>query len=167
MTCTLITFISNNPKGFKNNLLTILLIGILFVISVTNASSQTNPNWIQHQALFESILFQTQPSINVAPFNSEKKIIPFNSTKNFDRIHYSELELKVSVFPNPASNHVSVSIPAEGIVSFSSSTGKLIENHKVDEGELILDTSSLPEGIYFVQLFTQGDAYSKRLLIRH
>jgi predicted alpha/beta superfamily hydrolase len=63
---------------------------------------------------------------------------------------------EVSVYPNPVSNYMTISTPADNLNYFIYSLpGKLILSGKLVDGKI--DTSGLVPGTYFLQLRDQGD----------
>ena len=76
-----------------------------------------------------------------------------------------EVEIGVKVFPNPAVNELSVTVTPnqDVVVSIFGLTGK--EYIKTTQTQKI-DISSLPKGIFIVQVKTDGKIYSSRLTKR-
>lgn len=69
----------------------------------------------------------------------------------------------LSVSPNPTSDLITIQIVKEGWLRLMDSNGSIIENQKVNQGDLQLSISHLPNGIYFLQI---NDQLAKVLLHR-
>lgn len=76
-----------------------------------------------------------------------------------------ELDLvHLGVFPNPASNQVQFVLPedvsATGNIELLDESGRLVKVIKVDQNKMTVQTSDLPNGIYFYK-FYNGESRSK------
>lgn len=81
----------------------------------------------------------------------------------------SELEEGLSVFPNPGREMVQVTIPnSNGIklVSLHELNGSLLGKYNVQDGTLTIDTSRLPQGLYFLKYAAGGTSFVKKLVVR-
>lgn len=77
---------------------------------------------------------------------------------------------KGKVFPNPASDHVSVSKPSSEafLATLIDQTGAMIATENSVNGTTSFDTKSLPNGIYFVSIETDGQQVeSHRVVVKH
>ncbi len=72
-----------------------------------------------------------------------------------------------SLFPNPASENIVFSVPEEGIstVYIIDLTGKLVFEAKTTDTSFSVDVSSLPSGIYHVNIINNGNSYSHKFNI--
>jgi hypothetical protein len=91
-----------------------------------------------------------------------------NNNKPLSIANLAELE----VFPNPASNLLNVNIPllgsSDGLLSLLDYTGRTVIAQPINANEMSVewDVSSLPKGLYMVQLRNQGNIKVKRIIIQ-
>jgi hypothetical protein len=71
------------------------------------------------------------------------------------------------VFPNPASTMLEIRCPMVGKkeIQLYNAVGQLVINLKTEHQTLNIETSKLPEGIYFLQLKQQGNTSTKKINI--
>lgn len=78
-------------------------------------------------------------------------------------------EYDVSLFPNPASNQVYLHSPFASIekILIHNLSGQCMYNHAgwQKQSEILLDISALPQGIYFVQIYTHHSIVNYKLMI--
>lgn len=78
----------------------------------------------------------------------------------------------IRIFPNPAGSSITVHIPADmftGQMDIYSAKGSKCESLQVSQGDLVVNTLSYPDGIYYLQ-FLNGNALpaaSEKLVIIH
>ena len=58
----------------------------------------------------------------------------------------------INVYPNPATETVTVYVDQPATLTIMDATGRLCGQWKVERGETTLDISHLPAGVYFVRL---------------
>jgi hypothetical protein len=83
---------------------------------------------------------------------------------------FSGNDLVVSVYPNPASTFIQVSLPksfAPQRYSLTDLNGKVIESGNYPATNNILDISRIADGLYLLNLYADENVYNKRILIRH
>lgn len=89
---------------------------------------------------------------------------------------YNQNKIKigsVSVYPNPASQIVTISSPSFNLspiqVKITSFSGKVVYNEQavLNNEEVKLDTSQWPSGIYFITVQTEEVISTKKLVIKH
>ena len=74
-------------------------------------------------------------------------------------------EEKLRVYPNPGRDFVTVTIPADiptvttRLHLYNAMGVELAQHALTDDGQVTLNTASLPEGLYFVSLVNQGRVY--------
>ncbi len=76
---------------------------------------------------------------------------------------------EINIFPNPFSNQLTVksSKPVQKIVLYDA-TGRLVKQKLVKDGyEVSLNASSLPKGIYFIQVYSDTENLAVRKIIRY
>jgi hypothetical protein len=73
------------------------------------------------------------------------------------------------VFPNPASTMLEIRCPMVGKkeIQLYNAVGQLVINLKTEYQTSNIETSKLPEGIYFLQLKQQGNTSTKKINIIH
>jgi para-nitrobenzyl esterase len=79
-------------------------------------------------------------------------------------------DIGVSVYPNPASTFLQVILPksvAPQRYTLTDLNGKVIESGIYPDSNNKLDVSSIAEGLYLLNLYTEQSVYNKRILIRH
>ena len=71
--------------------------------------------------------------------------------------------LGINIYPNPANNIINVA--AKEIVEIK--LYDLLGNEILSQKENEIDVSGLANGIYFVQLNTQGNTYTQKIIVQH
>jgi hypothetical protein len=85
----------------------------------------------------------------------------------------NELETKLSVYPNPATNKITISLSAsvtnDSIIEIYTMSGVLIKSSTIHAGESIKEImiSDIPSGFYYVVINNNGKAKHKKLIINH
>lgn len=79
--------------------------------------------------------------------------------------------VEVSVYPNPASNIVNITLENDlnnvGITLYNV-LGDAVLNQKLNAGTNTFDVTKLPNGIYFYSIFREGEVLeTKKLVVRH
>lgn len=80
--------------------------------------------------------------------------------------------LKITVFPNPASNLIAVQVghlvSSDLNVDLVDINGKKLKTNKINKGQTItyFDTQTLYEGVYFVKISDQENSSSHKIVIR-
>lgn len=74
----------------------------------------------------------------------------------------------ISVFPNPADNFLTISIPtgAEGYVKLTDVLGKMIYDERLSSSKK-LDVSTFKNGVYVAVINVNGTSYTKRFVVKH
>lgn len=81
------------------------------------------------------------------------------ATKNFD-------EAKFSMYPNPSSNNLTVSISDNASYHLVNINGQTLKHGTLHSGANNVDTSSLSSGLYFINITTDKGASSVQKLIK-
>lgn len=79
-----------------------------------------------------------------------------------------EGQLRVDIYPNPADDVVTISIPEnEGKVNFSITDldGRVIEQSSFTGSETMLDVSSFRPGMYIIRMEFNGEMFTRRLVV--
>ena len=62
------------------------------------------------------------------------------------------LELQVSIYPNPASDFITIEIPTQSQISILNLNGQEVLEQTTTEPRTVVDISTLPNGLYFVRV---------------
>ena len=60
--------------------------------------------------------------------------------------------LEISIYPNPASTHITIEIPYQGQLSVLNLQGQELIIHQIEEQKTRIDISTLPSGVYLVKV---------------
>ena len=74
----------------------------------------------------------------------------------------------LEIYPNPSNGKVKISIPpmGKGQIAMFSATGQMVfQDDDVETGEMEIDLSSQPKGIYFIKLEADGKTFVERLIL--
>lgn len=104
---------------------------------------------------------------------STKKIINAASKSNFTAIDDISNITGISIYPNPANDYslirVNIAEPQELTITVSDISGKVVvsNNYGIQSGDNVytLNTESLGSGVYFVNIRTNEEMISKKLVI--
>ena len=88
-----------------------------------------------------------------------------------DYLHKPETSSrKLSIYPNPAGNYVSIEMPVEkaGNLEVMDMAGRQYKCKIISSGQgvLKLETGNLPDGIYLLRISAAGSQYTARLMVR-
>ncbi len=125
----------------------------------------------------DGVEVQGETSHSIIPAKSGKYhavLIDSNDCNNYsDTVNYiftsiNELERNISVYPNPATNNVSISgLPHEAIKSVTLSTiaGKQLKATNRFNGTFSLE--GIANGVYLVNVKTSNNQFIKKLVVQH
>ena len=82
-------------------------------------------------------------------------ITGINSNKTNDQI---------SIYPNPSSGHVNVTVKENGVLHIYNSFGEEIKKQNLTEGENAIDISAAASGIYFVEVKRENSVWRGKLI---
>ena len=92
----------------------------------------------------------------------------FNAEIPIHNIGLSEIEddFKVEIFPNPASSiiHVIANDDAMKTVTVTDLYGRKLMERSVNAEETALEVSMLPQGVYFIKLFSQTNCFTVKFV---
>ena len=81
------------------------------------------------------------------------------------------IRLRMFIFPNPVIDIINVTLsikkPSQVSVGISDLTGRMISNENytiTDQKNIIIDSKSLPKGIYILRCESQGEAIIKKFI---
>ena len=70
----------------------------------------------------------------------------------------------INVFPNPASNTLTINVPHHSTISIVNMQGKLITSMAANRKNTTIDISSLPVGVYFVKATTEKGVVTRKFI---
>jgi hypothetical protein len=76
-------------------------------------------------------------------------------------------EDKFTVYPNPSSGSITLSFGKGklGILSIYNAQGQLVQQANIVSGERYTAAKLLPAGLYFIEVFSDGDKRTSKLII--
>ncbi len=84
----------------------------------------------------------------------------------------SNIENEIAIYPNPASNYVNINLGEIEIgkdcrIELYDITGRMVlaKDIKTDSNEIVLNTSEMPNGLYFVNLHIEDYRHTNKILI--
>lgn len=86
--------------------------------------------------------------------------VDYNGKEEYSMVRsvHHGAERIISVFPNPANNHILVTgLEGAEVVMIYDAVGKIVKQHKADNSELKIDVSNLAEGDYYVRIVSNTD----------
>ena len=115
--------------------------------------------------------------VDSSPFNGlnsyRVKIIETSGQMHYsqiEEIYFEPLEFDVMVYPNPANNWIVINSDQRN-ANFSAKLvnryGESVSESHSRQGSLVLDTSQVVEGQYFVKVEGGGTSYTKSVVINH
>ncbi|HCX21696.1 MAG: hypothetical protein CMB80_21815 [Flammeovirgaceae bacterium] len=75
-------------------------------------------------------------------------------------------ENEITIYPNPASNEVSIVVNELSVVQLLNIRGNILHQSRVAAGDLKLSIKHLSPGIYFIRLYNGKETQSKKLIIK-
>jgi arylsulfatase A-like enzyme len=85
---------------------------------------------------------------------------PYDFTNSTNNV---AIEKEIKVFPNPVNNHLTIEVKMAAFVQIFNVNGQLIQNLNINSSEQI-NTENWAKGIYFVQVQTDDDVRSFKIL---
>jgi sugar lactone lactonase YvrE len=83
---------------------------------------------------------------------------------NVTAVSDADPEAKIAIFPNPASDQITIHLPASQYTSLaiSNSVGVVVVNQVISQSDMQVDLAAMPPGIYFVALHSQDGVVRKK-----
>lgn len=115
------------------------------------------------------------PSKNITDNNN----IAFSSSHSLNqKIDKSLMNENISIYPNPANEHVHISINHSSSylskteddvkIKILNSMGMVLQSHTyTNKDNIVIFTEHLPNGLYFVQIQTEQGILTEKLVVRH
>ncbi len=86
---------------------------------------------------------------------------------NHDNVSVDEFQPKpFSIFPNPASNYLTIESAENSLLEISSIDGKRVRSVKIERGNISIDITDLPKGIYLLNLTSDNHKHSEVIIKR-
>ena len=77
------------------------------------------------------------------------------------------LQKEITIFPNPASNHVTVQVPEAAEMQIFDHTSRLISSHILQQGETSVPTAHLASSVYILRFtIKNGEIINKSLIVK-
>ena len=88
------------------------------------------------------------------------------ATYTLENLSIDELDNKINLYPNPASEYVEINSSTEMIESISviTITGKLMQEHQVDAMQYRINNTELAKGMYFIKIKMTNQEITKQVL---
>jgi hypothetical protein len=87
--------------------------------------------------------------------------IPNPTTVGFS---YNNIDENIKIFPNPASNILTIECPQSAVIEITDIQGQLIESINTTCSKTIIDVTSFPKGIYFIHATTQNSIATNKFI---
>jgi len=116
----------------------------LTCIEVDNVT-WSNSNWTWRDA---NNVFNTNCTVGLAEFKEKTNL---------------------SIYPNPTNGYVTIQldeIPKNVVINIKDVLGKTLKEQKVNSTNTVINVSSLPKGIYYVELVNDSYKYAKKLVVQ-
>lgn len=81
----------------------------------------------------------------------------------------TENQSEVKIYPNPADNVLKINLlnDKEGNVKVYNLQGQLIQNITISSNQIELNTSSLENGVYFIDIIQGNEKVTKKIIVQH
>ena len=88
------------------------------------------------------------------------------ATYTLENLSIDELDNKINLYPNPASEYVEINSSTEMIESISviTITGKLMQEHQVNAMQYRINNTELAKGMYFIKIKMTNQEITKQVL---
>lgn len=118
------------------------------------SASQISVNTTGHDSLY----------VIVEGWSSQSGNYDINITESTAEIS-ENLTINYTVSPNPAQESFTIGQSFNGLVRLLTSNGKQVVKMEVSPNQTI-DVSQLPKGLYFLELTTQNNAYTQKIILQ-
>lgn len=134
-----------------------------------NGSSWTQLNTAIGIGNYSSVVKDANDDVYVVYTGSNSLDLKKISDKVLSRDSFSKLDAKLSVYPNPATSNITISLSdktaIQKVAIYNILGDKVITKTIADEAKTNIDVSSLSAGIYFIRTKTAHQIVSKKLII--
>jgi len=112
---------------------------------------------------------RTQWSINCSPTKTASPAFGSSLSNIFSNyitvgLNENSIENKVAVFPNPATDNITIVIPQKAIIEILNIEGQIIKSINAIESTNNIDISSFANGMYFVKVKTDNEIAMKKFI---
>ncbi|MGZ6522284.1 MAG: T9SS type A sorting domain-containing protein, partial [Bacteroidia bacterium] len=137
-------------------------------LTYSGASNFSIPNnyfCTSDSAFLETLVYDGYDNISYGLVN----FMPFDSACAFTTtgIHEAESSFSFDLFPNPASDHLTLELPAnisKTSIQIFNATGELEYSSTITNQRTDIDVSSFASGIYFIQISTGKSIANKKFI---
>lgn len=85
-------------------------------------------------------------------------------------IHEEDLSMIIGVYPNPATDQVTIDINTESfngaVITLSDVTGKIFQQINMETTRQVIDVTSLAAGVYYIEISTNVQRAVKKLIVK-
>lgn len=74
------------------------------------------------------------------------------------------IETSVRIYPNPAKDYINLELPEGSEFRISSINGRQLSDFKVFDGKETINLSDLENGVYFIQIISNGESFIKKFI---
>ena len=141
------------------------------IIAETNDYGQTWTPWV---APFENIFLSLLNANDSIAFIGGSNGLLLKWDKNIPldnvlRIEDALPDLKISIYPNPANESVTIEVPENKaeIIIITNTMGQTVYRKNVTKTSLTIDLSEFSNGIYIVDICTGNQRIAKKLIVKH
>lgn len=141
-------------------------------MTLTDPQNDTWTGYIPFQAAGQQVFYHIHAEAN----NGKQQVRPITAPLGYwefrvlqDITGIAEVDLNVSVYPNPSSGNFSVSTRVVKNLSYSvlNMTGKLVSTGNTQNGRINLDLTGQSDGLYLLQLNWEGGSAVEKLKLTH
>lgn len=156
----------------------LLSTAVIYAQATIRSESTTNPE-IENLGGFKPDITTLMPDNNTisASFGSDEGVeegelegdSPESATRqNFDSKDYDLNDLILNIYPNPASDYLIVTLEQEvsGNISILNLVGNAIIDQPINALSMRIDITSLPEGIYFLNIQSDTGRVVKKIKVQ-
>lgn len=151
--------------------LTLCGCGTRGLVRMTNSSENGYKEYLQiKNAYISSIYFSNEKLGYAVGMENSKAKIWKNSQADLT-LDSKEEELKnsVSIYPNPASDKITISLSQsskESFISLIDMTGKVVHSQNVNTNKINIDVRGFSKGNYILTIQNQKQSHSQKILIK-
>ena len=167
-----VAYESSFPEDAGSTLITVTLgnesiEGLNCVLIQDNAivgQAVTNTNGEALIQFSETDIESGAAQIIVSGYNCLPHAFDVTITQITDIDKFTSLD-NISLFPNPASDNISISVSENSEVSFYNLLGEKIKTVKVDKGVSSVNTSGFNDGLYVVRIESKGKTTTRKIRV--
>ena len=124
------------------------------------------PITTQHETTFTELVNLGTYTYSVTAISSEgQQSIPAFSTVEITTLGIDSIDYKMRLFPNPVRNWLNIIYEQPFNYIIFNYIGQKIKEGK-SEGETLIDCRTMPQGLYILQISTEGQVFTKKIIVR-